>query len=61
MSKKQNDIEAYLKLPIVVGDKVLVKGESSKNPDWQDTVEVVKVDKTKIYFENMVIQIYNPA
>src|SRR5690242_1625156 len=50
MYDKQNDIDTFLALPIVKGDHVHVKGESIKDPNREEYVEVAKVDSENIYF-----------
>jgi len=48
---KQKLIEEYLKLPIKVGDSVIITGENSNDRTQTSWVDVVKIDEEFIYFQ----------
>ena len=48
---KQDKINEYLKVPLKVGDPILVKGFGSQNPNFWGSTTVAKVDGDKIYYK----------
>ena len=49
---RQEKINAYLALPIVIGDKVYVKGLNYRNPEQNNIVTVKDIKDGKVIFEN---------